>query len=186
MSRLRTALLGGAIWCAVVALVASLVWVVIDRAGQGVIPEASPQADVTGSLPVPGERDSTVQTSPGPTLAPRPSRRTTAPAPSPSPSTSAGGSSSPVTVAPPPPAVPQRRSWSGAAGHVVAECRGPRVRLVSTFPGTGWRYTILDRGPALVTVRFQRLGEDRYVTVAARCVAGAPRFATSDRAPGDD
>jgi hypothetical protein len=82
--------------------------------------------------------------------------------------------------------VRQRRSWSGAAGHVVAECRGPQVRLVSTFPGTGWRYTILDRGPVQVTVRFQRLGEDRYVTVAARCVAGAPRFTTSDGAPGDD
>ena len=75
MSRLRTAVLGGAVWCAVVALVASLVWVVIDRAGQGVIPEAQPQADVTGSLPVPGDRRPGVDPSPGPTLGPRPSRR---------------------------------------------------------------------------------------------------------------
>ena len=40
MSRLRTAVVGVAVWCAVVAVVATLVWVVIDRAGQGVVPEA--------------------------------------------------------------------------------------------------------------------------------------------------
>jgi hypothetical protein len=60
------------------------------------------------------------------------------------------------------------------------------VRLVSTFPGSGWRYTILDRGPAQVGVRFQRLGEDHFVTVVARCAGGAPRFAVSDGQPGDD
>lgn len=177
MSRLRTAVLGGVVWCAVVALVASLVWVVIDRAGHGVIPEASPQADVTGSLPVPGDRRPASNPSPGPTLQPRPSRRTTPPQ---SPSTS------PATVAPPVPPARQRRSWSGGAGHVVAECGGSAARLVSTFPGSGWRYTILDRGPAQVRVRFQRLGEDHFVTVVARCVGGVPRFATSDITPGDD
>ncbi len=182
MSRLRTAVVGVAVWCAVVAGVATLVWVVIDRAGQGVVPDAQPQADVTGSLPVPGDGRPTQRTSAGQTLAPRPTRRTTAPQPAPS-----SSSSSPVTVSPPPPQPSrQRRSWSGVAGHVVAECQGPAVGLVSTFPGTGWRYTILDRGPGQVLVRFQRLGEDRFVTVAARCVAGAPRFATSAAQPGDD
>lgn len=183
MSRLRTAVVGVAVWCAVVAVVASVVWVVIDRAGQGVIPEAQPQADVTGSLPVPGRDDRAgLHPAPGATLAPRASGRTSAP----SPSASSPGLSSPATVVPPPGPVAQRRSWSDAAGHVVAECRGPVIRLVSTFPGTGWRYTILDGGPAQVLVRFQRLGEDRFVTVGARCVAGAPRFTTSTVRPGDD
>lgn len=181
MSRLRTAVVGVAVWCAVVAVVATLVWVVIDRAGQGVVPEALPQADVTGSLPVPGNGRPVQHTSPGATISPRPTRRTTG--------TSAPSSSSspPVTVPPPPPQpIRQRRSWSGAAGHVVAECQGPSVGLVSTFPGTGWRYTILERGPGQVLVRFQSLGEDRFVTVAAGCVAGAPRFAESTAQPGDD
>lgn len=186
MSRLRTAVVGAAVWCAVVAGVATLVWVVIDRAGQGVVPEAQPQADVTGSLPVPGTGRSPQHTSPGPTLAPRPTRRTTGlPAPSPtSPLTSP--LTSPSTVPPPVQPARQRRSWSGAAGHVVAECQGPTIGLVSAFPGTGWRYTILDRGPGQVLVRFQRLGEDRFATVSARCVVGAPRFATSTAQPGDD
>jgi hypothetical protein len=182
MNRLRTAVVGAAVWCAVVAGVATLVWVVIDRAGQGVVPEAQPQADVTGSLPVPGNGRSSQHTSPGPTLAPRPTRRTTG-----LPSLSARPSTSPVTVAPPPvQPTRQRRSWSGAAGHVVAECQGSTIGLVSAFPGTGWRYTILDRGPGQVLVRFQRLGEDRFVTVSARCVAGAPRFAESTAQAGDD
>ena len=184
MSRLRTAVVGVAVWCAVVAGVATLVWVVIDRAGQGVVPEAQPQADVTGSLPVPGNGRPVQHASPGATISPRPSRRTTAPAPSSS-SPAGSTSSSPATVAPPQP-TRQRLSWSGAAGHVVAECQGPSVGLVSTFPGTGWRYTILDRGPGQVLVRFQRLGEDRFVTVAGRCIGGAPRFATTAVQPGDD
>ena len=71
----------------------------------------------------------------------------------------------------------QRRSWSGAAGHVVAECRGLSAELVSAFPNAGWRYTIGSRGPAQVRVRFTRTsGDDTSVAVDARCVAGVPHF----------
>ena len=66
MTRLRTALLAALLWCGVVAVVATLVWVVISRAGQGVVPVTQPQADLTGSLPVPGDEDRPVlRTSPG-------------------------------------------------------------------------------------------------------------------------
>lgn len=189
MTRLRTALLAALVWCGVVAVVATLVWAVISRAGQGVVPVTQPQADVTGSLPVPdGEDRPPLRTSPGVTLSPRPS-------PSPSPGTtpvSPPTSTSPSSTSSPPssPAGPvvQRRSWSGAAGHVVAECRGRSAELVSAFPNPGWRYVIGSRGPAQVKVRFVRTsGDDTSVSVDARCVLGVPRFwLPGDGGGGDD
>jgi hypothetical protein len=179
MSRFRTALLGALLWCGVVAVVATLVWVVISRAGQGVVPVTQPQADVTGSLPVPGDENRrALRTNPGVTLAPRPSRSTAPPS---------SGTTTPVTPPSSPPPTPrssapttptvQRRSWSGAAGHRVAECRGRSAELVSAFPNAGWRYAIGSRGPAQVRVRFTRTsGDDTSVAVDARCVAGVPHF----------
>jgi hypothetical protein len=82
--------------------------------------------------------------------------------------------------------VAQRRSWSGPAGHVVAECRGTAAHLVAAYPNAGWRYLIGSRGPALVQVRFVRVGEDgRAVTVQARCGAGVPDFTLPPHEPGD-
>jgi hypothetical protein len=185
MIRLRSAVLGAVLWCLVVVAVSSLVWVVISRAGAGVVPVTQPQADVTGSLPVPGQGTRTAgHPSPGVTLTPRPSR-------------SSSGSTSPAapTSGPvPPPAsssaptapAAQRRSWSGVSGHVVAECRGPAVHLVAAYPNAGWRYVIGSRGPGLVQVRFLRVGEDRTVTVQARCGSGVPDFTVSSHQPGDD
>ncbi len=170
MSRVRTAVLGVVVWCGVVALVSTLVWVVISRAGQGVVPETTPQADVTGSLPVPpGDRLRSARPAPGATLSPRPSAPSSGPTTPVLPPTSG---SSPATL-------PQRRSWNGGAGHMVVECRGASASLVSAFPNAGYRYTILARGPSLVQVRFARIGEDRGVTVSARCVAGVPHFAVA-------
>lgn len=186
MTRLRTALLAALLWCTVVAVVATLVWVVISRAGQGVVPVTQPQADVTGSLPVPGGEDHpAVRTSPGVTLSPRASRPTNPPS---------SRTTTPVTTPPnsPPPSTStaptvQRRSWSGAAGHVVAECRGPSAELVSAFPNAGWRYTIGSRGPAQVRVRFTRTGgDDTSVVVNARCMVGVPRFWLAGDGGGDD
>jgi len=176
--------LGAVLWCAVVVAVSSLVWVVISRAGAGVLPTTQPQADVTGSLPVPG-RDSDGRPSPGVTLSPRPSD-------SPSTGTTIPGSPSSTPVVPPPSSTPpaptaQRRSWSGTAGHVVAECRGPAVHLVAAYPNAGWRYLIGSRGPGLVQVRFVRVGEDgRSVTVQAACDAGVPDFTLAAHQPGDN
>ena len=138
-------------------------------------------------------KSATIGPSAGVTLTPRPP--TDSP-PTDSPSTTATAPSSPAVVPPPtsssasssaPPApVAQRRSWSGPAGHVVAECRGTAVHLVAAYPNAGWRYLIGSRGPALVQVRFVRVGEDgRAVTVQARCGAGVPDFTIPPHEPGD-
>jgi hypothetical protein len=183
MSSPRAAVLGLALWCAVVVLVATLVWVVVGRAGAGVLPGATPRADVTGSLPVPHAR-SGGPASPGVVLSPGASsssslRRSAAPTTTPS-SNLPSNSSSPEAPA------AQRGSWSGTAGHEVAECRGTAARLVSAYPNTGWRYQILASGPAAVRVRFLRIGQDHGITVSARCVAGVPRFSVAGHEPGDE
>jgi hypothetical protein len=69
---------------------------------------------------------------------------------------------------------------------VVAECTGASARLVAAFPNAGWRYAVVARGPTLVSVRFvHEVGDDNSVTVAARCLAGVPRFTAPPRG-GDD
>jgi hypothetical protein len=177
MSRPRTVAAAAVLWCVVVAAVASLVWVVIDRAGEGVVPTSQAEAPGTGSLPVPHH--------------PRPSA--TPSGPSGGHHTVSGG----PTTAPPgptgspsgiqPPTVPVRReSWSGTAGHLVAQCRGPVGSLVSAYPNAGWGYAIESRGPNVVRVRYKRVGEDRFVTVSAQCVNGTPGFSVSATVPGDD
>jgi hypothetical protein len=191
MTRVRAAVLGALLWCGVVVAVSSLVWVVISRAGAGVVPTTQPQADVTGSLAVPGQGS----LSPGVTLTPRPSHSPSSDATTPAAPTStpvlpptssptsvstAPGSTAPVVTA-------QRRSWSGASGHVVAECRGTAVHLVATYPNEGWRYLIGSRGPGQVQVRFVRVGEDgRSVTVQSQCVGGVPDFTLPPHEPGDN
>jgi hypothetical protein len=177
MTRLRGAFLAALLWGGVVAAGSTLVWVVISRAGEGVVPLTQPQADVTGSLPVPAGDRPGEQVSPGVTLSPRPSRATAA-APT-------GGSTTSTAPAVPPPA-PQRRSWSGGPGHVVAECAGSTAGLVAAFPNAGWRSAIVAGGPTLVSVRFvHEVGDDNAVTVEARCLTGVPRFTASSRS-GDD
>jgi hypothetical protein len=179
MIRVRAAVLGAVLWCVVVVAASSLVWVVISRAGAGVVPSAQPQVDVTGSLPVPAPSHSPAgRPTPGVTLSPQPSRPS-----SPGGTPSGGPTASPAVPPPstsstPSAPAPQRSSWSGVAGHVVAECRGPAGHFVAAYPNTGWRYLIGSRGPALVQVTFVRPGEDgRSVTVQARCVSGVPHFA---------
>ena len=161
MTRARAAVLGALLWCVVVVAVSSLVWVVISRAGAGVVPTTQPQADVTGSLAVPGQGP----LSPGVTLTPRPSH---------SPSSGATTPGAPTST----PVLP---------GHGVAECHGAVVRLVAAYPNEGWRYLIGSRGPGLVQVRFVRVGEDgRWVTVQSQCVSGVPEFTLPPHEPGDN
>jgi len=187
MNRSRTLLVAVAVWCGVVAVGATLVWVVIARAGAGILPEATRQTAVTGSLPVPQPR-SGQHTGPGVVLSPRTSA-TTHPTATPHPTAAGSPTSSPRSAAPsstgPTPPDAQRRSWSGTAGHVIAECDGAEARLVSAYPNAGFRYQILTRGPGQVRVRFLRLGDDDGITVIAQCVAGAPRFSTIGHEPGD-
>ena len=170
------------LWCVVVAAVASLVWVVIDRAGQGVVPKSQAVGPATGSVPVPHRpRSGMTPSSPASTQRPAsagPSAPTTATTPPQTPSSPSGTS---------PPAVAVRReSWSGTAGHVVAQCRGQIASLVSAYPNPGWGYAIESRGPSTVRVRFKRSGEDRFVVVSARCLNGTPHLEVTSAAPADD
>jgi hypothetical protein len=184
MSRARTLLVGLAVWCGVVAVGATLAWVVIARAGAGVVPEATPQAAVTGSLSEPHPRPGP-RIRPGTVLTPRAATSPAAPTSTP---TSAPTTATPTpTPDPPPPPAPvaERGSWSGTAGHVTAQCDGAQAGLVSAYPNAGFRYQILARGPAAVRVKFLRLGDDDGITVTAVCAAGAPRFSTTGHEPGD-
>jgi hypothetical protein len=186
MTRLRTAVLGAVLWCGVVVAVSSLVWVVIARAGQGVVPVSQPQADLTGSLPVPGHGHRSGHPSPGVTLSPRPSD-SSSPTGTPPTTPVVPPPTSPASTPPPTGPQAERRSWSGAAGHVAAECRGSSASLVSAFPSADWRYTVLSRGPVEVRVRFTKtVGDDKSGIVAARCVSGIPHFSLSGDTRGDD
>lgn len=196
MTRLRGALLAALLWCGVVAVVSTLVWVVISRAGAGVVPLTQPQADVTGSLPVPAsETRPAAPVSPGVTVRPRPSHSTAPAAPSTATTTTTPAApppSSPSTPSssssrPPSGPAPQRRSWNGNEGHVVAECEGRSIRLVTGFPNPGWRYAVLSRGPTLVEVRYDAIGTESWsVTIQARCLAGAPHFSEPHTDDGGD
>jgi hypothetical protein len=185
MIRVRAAVLGAVLWCVVVVAVSSLVWVVISRAGAGVVPMTQPQADVTGSLPVPGQGGGhSHRPSPGVTLTPVPTHSSSGGTPSSGATTTPAAP--PTSSSTPPAPAAQRRSWTGQAGHVVAECRGTAVHLVAAYPNEGWQYLIGSQGPALVQVRFVRVGEDgRSVTVQARCQAGVPHFTLPPHEPGD-
>lgn len=197
MSRVRTVTVSAVAWCVVVAVVATLVWVVIARAGAGLSPTGEPRADSTGSLPAAQHRGSHHRGH----ATPSPSRTTAPGSPGTPQSSASSAPTSPSTgpavarsSTPPPPAsshsapppTAQRRSWSGDPGHVVAECRATSVRLISAYPNTGWQYQILSRGPGAVAVRFRHLSGDDRLTLRARCVAGTPHFSTSDGGGGGD
>jgi hypothetical protein len=173
MSRSRTVALAAVSWCAVVAVVASLVWVVIDRAGQGVVPVSQAELEPSGT---PSVRPTTTGP-PGPSG--HRSRGVTASAPT---RTSTTSPTTPTGR----PAAFHVGSWSGTAGHLVARCRGLVGGLVSAYPNAGWRYVIEARGPSVVRVRYLRIGEDRSTTVSARCSDGVPQFSVGSDVPGED
>lgn len=191
MNRTRTVLVALGTWCAAVALVSTAVWVVIVRAGQGVVPVGDPHAAGTESLAVPHRHHDSKHPSHRRTSH-APSSRPTTPG-TPSPTTSHSATTTPPSSQPsgthsstPAPPHAERRSWNGSAGHVVAECRASTARLVSAYPNTGWRYQVMSRGPGLVRVGFRRVGEKEGIEVTARCLSGAPHFSVSSWEPGDD
>ncbi|MGC4110795.1 MAG: hypothetical protein QM747_10305 [Nocardioides sp.] len=192
MSRARTLVLWVTAWCGVVAVVATLVWVVIGRAGAGLVPAASQGTD-RGSLTASEHPEPTSGPSPGVRLTPRASASaTTSDLPTASsstptsPATSTGSPSAHSSSTAPASGHPQRGSWNGGAGHVAAECRGSQITLVSAYPDAGWRYNIVDRGGDRVVVRFVRLGEDHGERVTGRCSSGVPRFSVTNDELGDD
>jgi hypothetical protein len=153
----RTVVLGVLAWVLVVTAGATLVWTVISRAGEG----------VAGDLPV----TATETTSPRET----PSERATRTAsPSESSSSPAPSQSTPSSSSEEPVAEPARRAWQGAAGIVIAECRGSAISLKGAQPASGWSVEVDDTGPDRVRVEFE--SGDARTRVEARCAGGAPEF----------
>jgi hypothetical protein len=150
MTRQRRFALGVVAWVVVVAAGATLVWTVIAEAGAG----------VAGELPAPTVTPtSSARGSDGPSA--------TGPA---APTRSATGQSG----EPEEPAGPRRRTWQGAAGVVVAECRGGAISLVGAQPASGWTVELDKTGPEELRVELEN-GEVR-VRVEASCADGAPTF----------
>ena len=170
MTRYRALALGAVAWVVVVTGGATLVWTVISDAGEGVAGELPPTAATSpGGQRASDRPPETRSASPSGTGSPSPSVQTTGPA---SPSTSG---------AEPPDAAPVRRTWQGAAGVVVAECRGGAIALVGAQPASGWSIEVDHTGPDDLRVEFETADGAR-VRVEATCVSGAPSFAVeSDR-----
>jgi hypothetical protein len=162
MTHYRRFVLGAVVWLVVVTAGAALVWTVISDAG----------AEVAGELPT-----TTTGTSSGGRPAsdpPSPTATGTATAPQ-TPNPTATGPA-PSTSTPDQAADPVRRSWRGAAGVVVAECRGGAISLSSAQPNSGWWIEVDNAGPDDLRVEFEN-ADDGRVRVEARCADGTPSFA---------
>lgn len=144
----RSAVAAVLAWLAVVAVGSTVVWAVISRAGDGIAPTADPGVVATASSPS-GE-----------------------PSPTRSPTRSSGPSSSP-------PAGPSavRRTWQGAGGLVIADCRGSAISLVSSSADAGFRVEVKGRGPEELELDFEGQGDEgRETEVRAHCESGIPVF----------
>ncbi len=128
-----------------------------DLAGRdGIAPTADPGVVATSSSTGPG----------GPASSGRP------------PSRSPSGSTTGPTASPGPAA--ERRTWQGAGGLVIAECRRSAISLVSYSADPGFRVEVGDPGPEHLEVHFEGQGEEgRETELKADCVAGVPEFDVS-------
>jgi len=164
MTRYRRFALGTVVWVLVVTAGATLVWTVISDAG----------AEVAGELPTTPVASTDGQRASDP---PTPTATATG-TPTGTPTGTATGPSAPSTSAPQEPAQPAdlvRRTWRGAAGFVVAECRGAAISLGAAQPNSGWWIEVDHTGPDDLRVEFENDGA--RVRVEASCVGGTPSFA---------
>ncbi len=184
MTRYRKLVLGAVAWVAVVTVGATLVWTVISQAGEGVAGELpTTTATSTGGQRASDRPSETRSASPSATRAASPSETgSESPSETGTSSPSGTGSASPSTSTPEQPAAdPVRRTWQGAAGVVVAECRGSAIALVGAQPASGWSIEVDHTGPDGLRVEFEK-GNDERVRVEASCVGGTPSFVVdSDR-----
>lgn len=75
-----------------------------------------------------------------------------------------------------------RRTWQGAAGAVVASCRGATISFRGAQPNSGWRVEVGSRGPEQIEVHFstnEGADDEGEVELKAQCARGAPRFSTA-------
>ncbi|MGL5825119.1 MAG: hypothetical protein ACRCYU_09935 [Nocardioides sp.] len=202
-------------WVLVVAMGSALVWTVISRAGAHLIPTSSPaQAPASvaagdAGAPSPAAPTLVEQAARKP-IGLRSKRRSGSSAAPRSPSGAASGAASGTeqngpaasptptpsepTVEPSggqpedPPAdfgAPERASWDGPGGSIVAECRGADIGLVDASADVGYAADdwATDRR---VMVTFQNLADTTISTeVFSTCQRGTPAFfADIDLPPG--
>ncbi|MCW2766117.1 MAG: hypothetical protein JWO11_2076 [Nocardioides sp.] len=189
----RAALVGVATWLVVVAVGSTLVWVVISRAGAGVV-SSDQTAFGSSTSPAPQPSSSAPSKDPSKSSSGRPSQQptvTTSPSESPTgPASPAGGASGPATQPatsapePPPPVTARRATWQGPGGRVVAECRGASVSLASAQPNGGYAIDVGDRGPEQLEVEFEGRDSGAKFHVTAVCSGGAPRFSVESENGG--
>lgn len=164
----RRSVLAVLAWLAVVAVGSTVVWAVISRAGDGIAPTADSGVVATSSGTGPAAPASSTRPPS------RPPSRSPTRSPSRSPHRSPGDPNSPAGPA------AERRTWQGAGGLVIAECRGSAVALVSYSADPGFRVEVGDRGPEQLEVHFEGQGEEgRETELKAACVAGVPEFDVS-------
>ena len=169
MTRYRRFVLGAVAWVLVVTAGATLVWTVISDAGSGVAGELPTETPASTGGQSASER-------PSPSGTPSQSASAASASPSASPSARRPGRRRRRPPRPDQPtADPVRRSWRGAAGVVVAECRGGAITLVSAQPTSGWTIEVDDTGPDDLRVEFENA--DARVRVEATCAGGTPSFA---------
>lgn len=185
-------------WLMVVTVGSAMVWTVISRAGDDLLPTSSPafrastaaapeeSAPAAGGVPQPTSKATII----------RPKR------PDP-PLPSTGASSPPAEpVAPPTPSTttdpddwdgdrddetspPVRATWEGTGGLVIVECRGWEIRLIGAPADSGYRVDVLARGPRRIRVQFTAQTQEPELTeVYSSCRYGRPRF-YSRTGPGD-
>lgn len=169
-------------WALLVLACSTGVWGVIRTAGTGVTTSPEIPSTTMGAAPSvrphPRRHPSTTTPSPSATQA---TPSTTAPPASPGTpfETEVDDTRAPQGQGP----SEVRRTWQGAAGAVVASCRGATITFRGAQPNSGWRVEVGNRGPEGIEVHFSRLeGEDDgngEVELKARCAGGQPRFSTS-------
>lgn len=149
--------MGVAVWSLVVALGSTLVWVVISRAGEGVVSSSG---------------------TPAATFTDQPSSPVTSTEPSGSPSTQppASVSTNPSPTSTPQTVTPVRRTWQGVGGQVTVECRGSAASFVNAIPNSGFGFEIDDRGPRRVRVELEHGGDGGRSRIEASCLDDTPIF----------
>lgn len=149
-------------WVAVVLAVATVTFVVVDRAGRGV-----GQASAAGTVaPVPSASPSTTPGMPG--------TATPSASPTVSPTVSATAASPPDTPTAAPTAATRTASFPTAGGTVVASCDGTTIVLGSITVRDGWRLEDeAERGE--IEVKFRTDAKDvEDVELVLGCVDGIP------------
>lgn len=193
-------------WMMVVTVGSAMVWTVISRAGDDLVPTYSPA--FRASVPeVPEESAPAAGGVPQPTskaIIIRPKR------PDPPLPTTAASAPPPDPVAPPAPSPTKnpddglddgvndgvndgdndsaplvRATWQGTGGLVIVECRGSEIRLIGAPADSGYRVDVLARGPRRIRVQFSAQTEEPELTeIYSSCRYGRPRF-YSRTGPGD-